>query len=389
MEGAAEFKGVIKDLDAADERLRQTLKQLRATVVETSLRPDGDGERSLMDFVDETGVDGLMATIKESIDAAGGVLSDFEQSNEAFDGDLDGVKDLLESRSIQTPGPKVGNDRRKSPIPDILRNMEDHAEEMADNLESLVKHFDFCVTAIKQTEGGDDAAQQIAGDLPKGVEVGQNDSDARSKFLSEDESKEMMEVLEKDANQVEDVVMDIRDRMIEMEAQHELVVSYKEECGQKAEGTTAAFRLLEHIGSRLPGYITQSHLFLMRWDEEKSKIEERLEELEGLREFYLGFLRAYDNLLIEIGRRKIVKGKIEKVAQDAMTKIERLSEDDAAERDSFRKEQGDFLPADIWPGLTDDPMQYQISVVDGGAGKMPDVSDIAIQQAINRMSGKN
>ncbi len=380
-EGAAEFTAVIRKLDIADERLRETLGLLRVTMVEASLRPEEEARRNLLDFVDETGVAGLMAAIKSSIDSASGAHDDFRDANTIFDEDVHTVQILLDQKYLTK---RLGGGGTMSPVPEILQYMEDHAKDMADNLESLVRHFDLCVTAIKHTEGGGDAAERIAGELPEGVDIGQDSASPPPDPISEEERREMMEVLEKDASQVEDVVAEIKERISEIEAQHELVIGYTDQLAEEYANTISAFRLLEVIGLRLPGYITQSHVFVMRWDEEQAKIEERMEELEGLRFFYDGFLRAYDNLLIEIGRRKDFELRMDRVAQDAMAKIQKLYEDDVDERESFKKQQGDFLPVDIWPGLMAGPPQYEI-LSGGGAKRVPEVSESVIQQATIRV----
>ena len=385
-DGAEEFMGVTQSIDEADQRLRKTLDRLRQTMVEAKLRSPDEERKNLMDFVDESGVDGLLGTLEQAVSAASGAHEEFEASNRALDGDVQGVKRLLGTRSQEAEDDYADYEKR-SPIPDILHNMEDRAKEMADNLESLVKHFDLCVTAIRHTEGGGDAAQRIAGDLPEGVDIPQEASDAPPEPISEEERIEMMEILQKDAGQVEDVVLEIADHIAEMETQRELVTAYMDQLAEQHTNTMSAFKMLEDIGLRLPRYVTQNQVFLMRWEDEKIKISEQMAELDGLREFYDGFLRAYDNLLIEIGRRKALESKMEKVVQEAMAKIEKIYEDDAEEREAFKQEQGDFLPFDIWPGLMTGPLQYKISPIDGAAGRVPDISKSVLQQAIRRVSG--
>lgn len=385
-EGAAEFKAVILKLDTADERLRETLNLLRGTLVEASLRPEEEKRRNLLDFVDETGLESLMDAIKSSIDSASAAHDDFREANVAFDEELQSVQNLLQGKTEMACS--VGGEGARSPIPEILQFMEDHAKDMADNLESLVTHFDLCVTAIKHTEGGGDAAQRIVGEL-EGVDIGQASSaDGPPSPISLEEKEEMMEVLEKDASQVEDVVSEIKERISEMEVQYDLVTGYMDQLTEEYANTMSAFGLLEDIGLRLPSYITQSHLFVMRWDEEKATIEERMAELEGLSVFYDGFLLAYDNLLIEIGRRKTFEHKMEKVAQDALAKIQKLYEDDVDERATFKQQKGDFLPADIWPGLTAGPIRYELVLVGDGAEKVPDVSKSIIQRATTRVRNR-
>lgn len=393
--GAAdEFEDVIKGLDEAEARLRGTMDLLRGTMVgwlrgEGEVASNGEERKSLLDFVDETGVEGVMAGIKESIDRSYEARREYDESNASLEKDVRGVETLLPSKPRRS-GSQTSQEINKteSPIPDILRDMEERAKDMAENLEMLVKHFDLCVTAIKHTEGGGAAARRITSDLPEGVVVGPDDEAAHPEPISDEEREEMMEVLEKDAGEVEDVVLEIRDHIAEMESQFELVIADNDRLREQYSSTTAAFRLLEAIGNRLPGYITQNQVFLMRWDEEKLNIQERMDDLEGMREFYDGFLRAYDNLIIEIDRRKMMQGKMEKVVEDAMAKIERLHEEDARKRDAFKEEQGDFLPIDIWPGLTAVPVRYEIVPVNKDAASMPDVSKSIIQQATRRVNSR-
>lgn len=386
-ESATEFAAVIQTLDAAEERLRQTLELLKGTMVEATLRPLEEERKSLMDFVDETGVANLMGTINGSIDAAQGAHAEFQDTNAVFDKDIQSVKALLAKKRLPNIADSTG-ENTVSPIHDILRDMEDHAKDMADGLESLVKHFDLCVTAIKHTEGGGDVARRLADDMPEGMDLGQDATGPPADPISEDERLEMMQVLQKDASQVEEVVTEIRDHITEMEAQHEVVIAHVKRLAEEHDNTMLAFKHLETLGSRLPGYITQSHLFVMRWDDEKARMEERMEELEGLRFFYEGFLGAYDNLLIEIGRRKVLELKMERVAQDAMTRIQKLFEEDEEEREIFRKEQGEFLPRDIWPGLTAEPLRYNVLPVSGNYEEVPNISKSVIQQAIRRVNGR-
>lgn len=387
---------MVKDLDEADERLRDTLGKLRSTIVERGLRPGDEERRSLLDFMNEEGVEGLVGVIKEGLDRGGQGMKEFEDGNRGFEEDVEAVRRLLHGDGLEGGGGVVGSagqggeeqGQEGSPIPQILHEMEDHAREMATSLESLVSHYDLCVTAIKQTEGGGDAALKIAGDLPEGVDIGQDTGAAPPEPMSDQERLEMMRVLEEDAGQVEDVVMEIRDHTAEMENLHSRVEMYVDHLVSEHTNTTTAFRMLEDLGQKLPGHITRTQIFLMRWDEEKATIDERLEELEGLTELYDGFLRAYDNLLIEIGRRKDQELEIEQIVQEARTRLEKLYEDEVEEREVFKKEQGEFLPVDIWPGLRDRPLRYSISCVEDQTSRVPDISKSVIYQAIQRVHGK-
>lgn len=380
----------MRDLDDANARLCATLDKLRNTIVEAGIRPQGEEKRNLLDFVDESGVDGLVGAIKDVIDGAGDGLKNFQEGNMGFEREVGKVRSILDGNSDGTDSPTSHHKGReeKSPIPEILQDLEDHAQEMAQNLESLVSHFDLCVSAIKSTEGGGDAASKIVGELPEGVDVDQTHVSAPPAPISDEERTEMMRVLEEDAGQVEDVVMEIKGRVVEMEALYERVEVHADRLRRENASADAAFRLLEEIGRKLSGYISQSQNFLLKWGDAKGTIEERLEELEALRDFYNGFLRAYDNLIIEIGRRKAMEERMDRVAQEAISKLDKLHEADVEEREAFKKAQGDFLPVDIWPGLMNAPLRFDIREADGDAERVPDISKSVIRKAILRVHGK-
>lgn len=384
--GNAEFDNVLRSLDAAEEKLKGTLQLLRETFVEAALRPEGEEKRNLLDFVDESGVETLLGTVREAVGNAGMGHKDFKETNQKFGEEVLGIRQLLSERKAQIFEDSALDGETASPIPVILSIMEDNARHMADNLESLVKHYDLCVSAIKHTEGGGDAAQRIAGGLPEEVAFAETDLNASPEPISEEERLEMINVIQKDADQVEEVMLEIRDRIAEMESQDQILAEYINACTQEYSDTRLAFKLLEDIGQRLPAFIAQSQVFLMRWDEERSRLEEHMEELEGLRLFYDGFLSAYDNLLIEVDRRKALEAKVHKIVQDAMHKIGRLYDDDAEAREVFKAEQGDFLPIDIWPAMTSSPPRHEIVPVSDTAGRAHQVLSAVTQQGVSQDS---
>ncbi|KAL8872376.1 MAG: hypothetical protein Q9174_001981 [Haloplaca sp. 1 TL-2023] len=396
LEGAEEYKEVLRTVEEADQRLNDTLDRLRTTIVETSLRPETDQRKSLLDFVDECGVDQLLSSVQESANAAQEAHAELIETNSNFQNDIDRVWKLLEkSRTPNRPFLNHGTSLEGSDygelsqfsLPDILQNMDDRAKDMADNLESLVNHFDLCVTAIRHTEGGGDAARRMADDLPASMDVGEAVAGPPPEPISEEEKHEMLEILAKDADQVDEVVAEIREHIGEMEIQLNRVNAYVSQLDQESADTTKAFQYLDGMGTRLHAFVAQSQVFAMRWDDEKAKINEKMDELESLGHFYAGYVTAYDHLLVEIGRRQFMEQQMDKVLQEAMRRLDVLHEEDSAKREAFKSSYGDFLPVDIWPGLTNAPLRFDAQPVNG-IEKVPDISKSVIQRAIRRVEGK-
>jgi len=177
---------------------------------------------------------------------------------------------------------------------------------------------------------------------------------------------------------------EIRDGIMIMEASFQRVLFYSSCVVEQYSRILSAFNLLEDLGSRLPSYIMQSHLYLIKWDDEGSKIAERMCELIGLRDTYAGFLLAYDSLIIEVGRRKHIQQKMMEIRAEALVKIKELYMEDVEERNIFKQQHGDFLPRDIWPGLTAEPPRFDIVEE---SGIVPDITASVIQRAIRRVNG--
>lgn len=391
LRGRSEFSNALKSLDMADARLKKTLNSLRETIVHASFRPENEEPRSLHDFVDERGVEELHTALKDSIDRINAAQAKLDSSNTAFDDELGSIKKALgqyraatklaSSRSSVSSSSSSSTSNTGVPslstIPNMLRSLEVHAQEMANLLESLVRHFDLCVTAVKHTEGGGAAARSITGDIPAGVAVngrfGSNEGSLTTNLnapldpVSDAEYQEMVNVLLKDAAEAVDVVLEIQDRIGDMESIYESILAQRDALLSIYNATTDVFRHLSSLSStHLAGFISQGHKFTRVWNEENGRISGGLEDLSDINSLYDGFLDAYDGLILEVARRKHVRQRVEKVLLDARQKLDQLYEEDVNARETFRVDQGDYLPSDIWPGIGREPMRVEFSRIAGG-----------------------
>lgn len=274
-----------------------------------------------------------------------------------------------------------------SPIPENLQALETHAQEMASLLESLVSHFDLCVSAIRHTEGGFAAVRKAASDLPPGAEPvsvsgvmsrSHNQDLGEEEPPSEAERKEMLAVLENDAGQVEDVVVELRERLVEMENRFEIIQDHVENLTATYTSTTSAFSILESISAHLPGYLMASSDFRLHWEDTKVQIQEQLQELESMRLFYENYHASYDGLILEVYRRKQSEEKVKTIMKKAMEQIEKVIEADTRERESFRIDVGDYLPGDLWSGVGEASPRWEFQRKGAGLGGDATKSSIEI-----------
>ena len=395
--GQAEFGSILKELDDADKRLEQTVQRLKRTKIEPGFRVADsratgvsvdevvtEAKATLHDFVDDASVEELKDDLKKSINEVQQAKADIDRSLRDFEEDLQIVNDALKGRTATSSS--SSSNFQPPNIPAILKALEIHAREVAESLESLVKHFDLCVTAIQHTEGGGAAVAKSLeiGELPEGVIV--EDFKAAGHSITVDEKKDMMAVLDNDAAEVEEVVIEIQDRILQMEAQLDQVQLWKEKKEAENEGVLAAMKLVEQVSTRLPGYIIQNQTFVARWGEGKIKIKEGMAGLEELRDVYWNFLVAYDGLIVEVARRRAVRNQMEKVIREAHSMLQQLYEDDVEEREAFRLGRGEYLPVDIWSGLSDPPPKYGFSRIGDDRESVPDLPRKTVEEALKRLT---
>jgi autophagy-related protein 17 len=347
---------ILHDLDTAFAGLQSTLAVLRDTPIEAVLQPPGTSQKHLFDFIDSATVTNLKDSLRACIDRYNEARSGLNDSNDSFDTALDNLHSSIDNvpntpATASTP----------SPIPSLYHDLEGHAKEAAQAFQSLVRHYDLCVTALRHTEGGSAAATQATGDAP---DPSGDDFSAPPEPMTEEERQEMLMVLVKDAAEVEDVVSEIRERGSEMTFLLSQIETHITHLRNEDTALNSILRMISNIAAEVKSHIATSRSFHASWLEDtRPTLLSGIEEWESQREFYERFDLAYAELLVEIASRRRRHEKAKRKAEEAQKELDRLRADDDRAREQFAVAQGDFLPLDIWPGLRDPPRRYEVRAV--------------------------
>jgi len=357
-----DFKAVIHQLDLADNRLQATLVQLTNTQVDTSellsLGATSDNQKTLHDFIDEDTHLNLIESLRSTIDSHKAAEVDFQRSQDSFDDQI-----RLLDAAVDEADQATENQDDTSPIPPLFHALTAHATEMASLLSSLVAHYDLCTSALKHTEGGGEAARQAT---PSSAHEAPEDSLYKNQPLgplNEHERQEMLAVVDNDAQEVEDVMLELTERLSEMETTLEQLQSYSQAIRLRHKLLNRVLDLLRTLGGSLPMFIAAAKLYGNNWNTLKEVLLVKAEELASLTDFYDSFITSYTSLLEEVDRRHAVESRMERIADKARREIAALYKEDVAMREDFVRETGEFLPRDIWPGLTDAPRRWEITAV--------------------------
>ncbi|RPA79386.1 hypothetical protein BJ508DRAFT_415999 [Ascobolus immersus RN42] len=355
------FTRQIRELDDAEASLSLVLDDLKAVKVDPVFRSsDQEEEKHLIDFVDDSAIEGLKNGLRGVIDEVEASHNKFMETISAFDADITRLKAVLTDFSTFPPV------LSKSPIIPHVEQLEEHAEAIAGLLESLTRHYDQCCLAMKE------------------LEIPVVDPVAAA------ERAEMLSVLETDGEQVDDAVKEIEERLASMENSVATnIAPYMESLNNRNQLLVKAFMEFDVLQNNLSVYLVDLSSFEYNQSEFAMQMDDKLSEMDGLRAFYETFRKAYRAMLQEADRRTRMQEKRNAVLKEAMAKLQQIDDEDAKQRETFRLEQGQFLPTDIWPALTDTPPKYVFSEVEPGYNEFGDGSMDNLKKTVLHESSSN
>ena len=389
---AIDFKSTIATLDRANAQLEETLGALRRTVVDASLQrrtgsevhksdgvvDDADGDetsaelqeqKTLYHFINEATHKDVLTSLHELVDSYGHAQDTLTEDLTEFYSSLTAISDLLAGENNAESAPKDKRtiyDAPTATIDQLYHGMEENASEMARLLESLVSHYDLCVTALKHTEGGGEAAKLAvqAEQLTVKNSTGAEESLYRKTApepLSVSERTQMMRVVEEDAQQVEDVAADIKDHSFEIEGMWESFTRYALESRSSNQSLRAVIALMHDIKAALPTHLIAAKTFRQTWQQDiRPSIINKTTELAELTNFYNEFVTSYASVLREVERRTAVEMQMRKFASKAQRELDRLYEADVVGRERFMEGVRHYLPKNLWVGAEEIGARWEL-----------------------------
>lgn len=403
----SEFTRVIEGLDKANGRLMATLEKLRGTVVDASLqrqqpargqedterrsgevadpddqhRSQGDAE-TLLGFIDTSKHETVQSELRTQIDDFNAAREDLSNSLETFSKDIHVLYSLL---SPPEPSPEPPDllrptlyDEPPATVPQLFHSMTENAAAMAGLLQSLISHYDLCVTALKHTEGGGQAARQAVEQQRKtdspSASTGEDALPKSKEQLEESlyhkdhaspistvERLEMLRVLEHDSEEVEDVVAELRDHARDLESAFDKLSGRTRKARERDKTLRQVVTMLREMQTiHLPSHLHSLHTFSADWTRIRSIITSSTMQLAELSAFYAEFYEGYKKLLGEIGRRNAAEHQMRKIAEKAERDIRRVREADDQARQAFMEEVGSVLPGDLWPSLHRESRRWEV-----------------------------
>ncbi|KAA8916575.1 hypothetical protein TRICI_001201 [Trichomonascus ciferrii] len=345
--GNEELEKSIEDLRGMEESLEASLKNLQRTEVDKAFGHETG--KSLRSFVFEDGIGKLKKTVATVVENSKSTQLDVSKDIKGLGQDIKALSENMVSMQ-DLKGEDLETARKGADV--IATN----AHAMATLLESLARHYDQCLTAVEMKKSPESA---------EGLD-------------------ELLKVLENDSQQVEDVVNELYERRKAIETSERSVSDVYENMQQKHGEIVQFFdKLSEFTKVELPKHLATLEAYSQKQKGHVEEIFRLVRELSSLVEYYDMFFNSYHALVLEIGRRSRAERKLESIVNDMSNTLSRLHQEELDARKAFIDDRGDYLPSDLWTGLTEYPPQPKIEF--SKATKLPPVSEDSVQKARNEV----
>lgn len=386
-QNAVDFQSKVLNLDAAHERLSRTLEGLKGSIVASHIPSSGkeeeegkdedeideEQEKTLYDFIDAEKHESLISSIRSGIDTyhlrrnqdAALPLEEFSSKLQSFTTALTTKGAELQTSSLKPASIYSRKPRGASEgISTLFNSLTEDAQTLASLLSQLVSHYDLCVSALKHTEGGGEAARLAVDDAPA------DDSLYAKAYqpMDEQEREAMLRVLVADAEEVEDVVSEMAELGQGMESSYDELFSRAERCRSEYQGLGKVHSDLKLLRTGVvPSCLqTTSHFYRTLYVELAADLQGQTEALVDLVQFYDEFQRGYGRLLKEVRRREVAAERMRSVAEKAQRELDRLFDADREAREEFVDDVGGYIPRDLGArfGMEEKGLRYVVGEED-------------------------
>lgn len=259
--------------------------------------------KTLQDFVDLDQIEAMRGYIRTCIDAVNRADGEISETIAILETQSRNVANAMEPRQ-EVKYIRLSNHM----VASTFLSIEERASDMAESLQSLINHYDLCVTAVRNTEG---AGEAVAAELDESDRNLERKKDEPQ--MSDAERAELLKVIQTDAEEVDDVVNEINKLATEVESQVEQIDEHLKAVTVDSSNISSAMQLLGAFSARMSSCVSAGSTFLRIWAEQLENIQEKLPEMKMADHAFRSYLEGYRRMVSELDRRRKFKASIAKL----------------------------------------------------------------------------
>jgi len=323
-----------------------------------SQHPDLDGEekpiggagkdraqwKTLRDFVDERGI---------------------EDATESVDNDRIALDDIL---AITEDFPRILTDRVASlreglpalpPLPSITHIFDDQerlSTSMARHLESLSSHYDQMTIALRDKESG--------------VEF----------------SEEDLLDMNRDMDELPSIIADLEDDLDAIQGNFDGLNAAKSENKERLACLRVTLGRLDELSDIMLDMLDQQQAVETDYEAHLASLQSHLTSLEHLYITYTSYQHSYNNLLLELDRRRRYQDSTRDLLANMLKQLDIRRLDEIHAREIFSGSHRAQLPNDLCLCIDDVPSRYVMNIAEGDSQEeVPDVDEDLLEDAMKRI----
>lgn len=308
--------------DAGKELPGTELNGKTSTRQETRPNQDRSRWKTLRDFIDERAIEEALERIEEErlqLDDCLARTYDFPQTLAAH---ITAIRDSLPQLSIE-------------PVLHVVHRLSTEKDQlvrgMAEDLEGIVRHFGQVKDAMRVEDDG-------------GVI-----------------DLEDLKTLDQDTEELSAVIRDIDQSGRSVEELHEQLCAMKSSLLQGLETHRTILGRLEDLDEIMTAMLSEQQTAQHDVEALLETLESRLVELENLENAYVAYRGSYAHLLQEMVRRERHRAEMEEIVHGMLERLDRYREEEIQRRHEFFTHEGEFIPEDLCPFVTDPPARWSLT----------------------------
>ncbi|KAG9088565.1 autophagy protein 17 [Ceratobasidium sp. UAMH 11750] len=302
--------------------------------------------KTLRDFIDERSIEDALERIEEERLQLDDSLAKTYDFPHALAAQISGIQDSL---------PQLLSEPVLAVVHRIMTEQDALVHAMAEDLEGIAKHFGQVRDAMKVEEDG-------------------------GAINSED-----LKILEQDTEELTAVINDIDQSGQTVESLHEQLGTAKESLLRGLATHQEIIQKLEDLEETMSTMLVEQQNAQNDVHNLLHTLNSRLAELEDLEAAYVAYRRSYARLLQEMARRDRHRAEMEEIANGMLERLERYREEEIQKRHEFFTLEGEFIPEDLCPFVTDPPARWSLTSTGDDDGRT--IEDGLLEEAQRVLEG--
>ncbi|KLO17130.1 hypothetical protein SCHPADRAFT_822029 [Schizopora paradoxa] len=298
------------------------------------------------------------------------------------------LRDFVDERAIEDASETVDNERVA--LDDILSTTEDFASVLTERVTSLKESLPPCPLLPSLSQIFDDQ-ERLSTSMAGHLESLSSHYEQMSMVLQDKESgvefsEEDLLDINRDMDELPSIIGDLEDDLIKIRRNFDVIAGAKSESRGRLSDLRITLGKLDELSEIMQDMLDQQQGVEHEYETHLASLQSHLTSLEHLYMTYTNYQHSYNNLLVELDRRRRYRDSTRELLANMLKELDIRRQDEIHARQLFVDNHRAQLPDDLCPCIDDVPLRYTIDVIDGDTQEeLPDIDEDLLEDAVKRI----